>query len=354
MRDAYDVWLDNLLLPVTPSSMTIKTDNKNETVTLVDGGDINIVKTPGLTEVSFDFLVPALVYPFNKTDEYPIDIIQQLARFKLSKRPFYFRVIRQVPIGLESLDSGGNYNMYTRAEKTNSLLNLDSLNTVETSNSTSKLTASSKSTRELKTASGTKILTALAPIGEGVSNVTRKFKYTKGEVAYYIASFANIMAKNKAEKDLARAIEDVTAKAAAKRNNPTYSLFDQRMLVTIEDYSIKEDAEEYGFDFLVSITLKQYREYGTKIVMFSTDHTTATVTQTRAYEPVKTRFNYTTVKGDSLGKISKVYYGTEDYWENIKNENSSIIASYTWSSQELPAGLTLQIPAYNGGANPFV
>lgn len=40
-------------------------------------------------------------------------------------------------------------------------------------------------------------------------------------------------------------------------------LFDTNMLVSLEDYRISEDARE-GFDLLVDISLKQYREHGTR------------------------------------------------------------------------------------------
>ena len=56
--------LGNLLLPVTPGSLELKIDNKNETISLINDGDVNVLKRPGLTEISFDALLPNVEYPF--------------------------------------------------------------------------------------------------------------------------------------------------------------------------------------------------------------------------------------------------------------------------------------------------
>lgn len=56
------------------------------------------------------------------------------------------------------------------------------------------------------------------------------------------------------------------------------------MKVTLEDYKIIEDAEE-GFDAYADITLKQWKDYGTKKVTLQTDkngNVTGTAEQNRA------------------------------------------------------------------------
>lgn len=62
-------------------------------------------------------------------------------------------------------------------------------------------------------------------------------------------------------------------------------LFDTNMTVSLEDYKIDEDAAAQGYDLTVDIHLKQWREYGTKIIeiSFSAGDTTpqATVEQPR-------------------------------------------------------------------------
>lgn len=51
-------------MPIFPESISIKTGNLNKTMTLINEGEINIVKSPGLREFSFDLLLPNTLYPF--------------------------------------------------------------------------------------------------------------------------------------------------------------------------------------------------------------------------------------------------------------------------------------------------
>ena len=56
---AYKFYIAGKLLPVPPPTMTITINNQNERVSLVDDGEINIIKRPGLKELSFEVLLPA-------------------------------------------------------------------------------------------------------------------------------------------------------------------------------------------------------------------------------------------------------------------------------------------------------
>ena len=49
------------------------------------------------------------------------------------------------------------------------------------------------------------------------------------------------------------------------------------MLVSLEDYTIIEDAEKYGFDVGVSISLKEYRDYYTKVLSVKDKNNTNTL-----------------------------------------------------------------------------
>lgn len=60
----YYFYLGDMQLPVPPSSMTLTVNNKNETVNLINEGEVNILKTPGLSEISFEPLIPNIYYPF--------------------------------------------------------------------------------------------------------------------------------------------------------------------------------------------------------------------------------------------------------------------------------------------------
>ena len=61
---AYKLYLDGVLFPVAPSKVTVKINNQNETVTLINEGEANILKAAGLSDVEFDLLLPNTEYPF--------------------------------------------------------------------------------------------------------------------------------------------------------------------------------------------------------------------------------------------------------------------------------------------------
>lgn len=44
------------------------------------------------------------------------------------------------------------------------------------------------------------------------------------------------------------------------------NLYNATIKVTLEDFSVSEDAGEHGLDFLVSVNFKEYQTYSTKIV----------------------------------------------------------------------------------------
>lgn len=128
-------------------------------------------------------------------------------------------------------------------------------------------------------------------------------------------------------------------------------LFSTNMKVSMEDYTLTEDASK-GFDIIVKIKLKQYREYSTKTVNLAKEaeenetnsnlNTTvaavvpksevkkieATITEARSTEtsPEPTSpETYTVVKGDCLWNIAKKYYGDGSKYTVIYNENKDVV-----------------------------
>lgn len=65
---AYYFFINDMMLPVPPEKMTLKIQNKNKTINLINEGEVNIIKTPGLTEISFDARLPNASYPFANYD----------------------------------------------------------------------------------------------------------------------------------------------------------------------------------------------------------------------------------------------------------------------------------------------
>ncbi|MGE7916332.1 LysM peptidoglycan-binding domain-containing protein [Lysinibacillus xylanilyticus] len=211
----YNFFIDGVQFPVAPSEMTTKINGRNETIVLMNDGEVNVIKKPGLTDIEFEVLLPNVKYPFAV---YPNGFqpatfyLEKLEKLKFSDKPFRFIVNRMMP------------------------------------------------------------------------------------------------------------------------NNKL--LFDTNMTMTIEDYEIKESAED-GFDVTVSIQLKQYRAYGNKRIVIqpttkpsSTTNTTTTqkavVEQKRPTTGKDKPKTHTVVKGDTLWAIAKKYLGDgSKYTELAKLNNIS-------------------------------
>jgi LysM repeat protein len=215
--------MGKMLCPIAPSKLTIKIGNKNKTMTLINEGEVNILKQAGLTDVNFDLLLPNVKYPFAsyksgfKKAKYFLNEIEKL---KISKKPFQFIVTRLLPNG----------NM----------------------------------------------------------------------------------------------------------------LFDTDMKVSLENYEIKESANE-GFDVVVSVKLKQYRTFGTKTCNIVSENTVS-VEDTRptdnSPEP-STNKTYTIVVGDTLCGIAKKFYGDGSKYTVIYEANKDKIKN----PNVIRAGQVLTIPA---------
>lgn len=96
----YIFYLDGILVPITPSSITTKINNKNKVVTLINDGDFNILKEEGLKEFTFDMCLPAYKYPFARGVLLPINYyLNMLSFLKNSKKPFRFIVVREGAVG---------------------------------------------------------------------------------------------------------------------------------------------------------------------------------------------------------------------------------------------------------------
>lgn len=207
---SYYFYLGKTLLPVAPEKLTLKINGANKNYTLINEGEINILKTPGLTDIEFDALLPNVKYPFAKYKsgfQKAKHYLEQIKEYIANKESFQFIVSRQMP---------------------------------------------------------------------------------NGSV-----------------------------------------LHNTNMTVALESYSIKEDAKNNGLDTEVSIKLKQYRDYGTKtctVTIKQEAPAVATETTQPVEDPPKAESQtYTVVKGDSLWKIAKKYYGDGSKYPTIYQANTDKI-----------------------------
>ena len=209
----YNVYLGNMLCPVAPEKIQLKVSNKNKTMVLMNGGEINIIKDAGLSEISFSLLLPNSQYPFavyKSGFERAGFFLEQIEKLKLEKKPFQFIIVRQFPDG--------------------------------------------------------------------------------------------------------------------KR------LYNTNIKVSLEDYQIEDNAND-GFDVRVSVRLKQYRDYGTKVCEIGSGSGSSTVSapaQPRPAEsspaPVGQNKTYRVVKGDCMWLIAQKFYGNGNLYERIYEANKSVLA----------------------------
>jgi LysM repeat protein len=105
-------------------------------------------------------------------------------------------------------------------------------------------------------------------------------------------------------------------------------LFDTNIKVSLEDYKIDEDASN-GQALNVTITLKQYKDYGTKRVNIvqkvNKAVASASVTKARPTETAPKQKTYTVKSGDTLWNIAKKNLGNGSRYTEIFNLNKSKI-----------------------------
>ena len=100
----YKMYIGGVLFPVTPGKISYKINGMNETTDLINGGEVNIIKTTGLTDITIDeILLPvSQPYPFasykngfNSAWHY----LDKLETWKKRKKPVKFKITRQSPNG---------------------------------------------------------------------------------------------------------------------------------------------------------------------------------------------------------------------------------------------------------------
>jgi LysM repeat protein len=103
---AYKMYLDGVLMPVTPSKVQVKVGSQNNSLTLISGEEINVLKSPGLSTVSFELLLPQVSYPFSFSERQSADYYLSLfERLKTGKAPFQWILNRARPDGTSLFSS---------------------------------------------------------------------------------------------------------------------------------------------------------------------------------------------------------------------------------------------------------
>lgn len=106
MYNGYGFYMDGMLLPVTPPSLKISVGSTNKTVTLINEGEINILKSPSLSEITFEARFPSRKYPFSRDEAHTFDYYyEKFMKLKNDKKPFHFIVLRHTPSGVPTWDT---------------------------------------------------------------------------------------------------------------------------------------------------------------------------------------------------------------------------------------------------------
>lgn len=202
---------DVLTFPITPPELTIKVGSNNKTVTLINEGDINILKSPSLIEVEFEARFPMRQYPYAREFHEFQTYYDKFKDLKENKKSFRFIVARTTPKG--------------------------------------------------------------------------------------------------------------------------YCTWDTNLLMALEEFELKESADE-GDDVIVSIKLKQFKEYGVKTIKLpvnssqgNTESTTTSTSNTSRNNENKSDSSqeYTVKSGDCLWNIAKKFYGNGAKWKKIYEANKTVI-----------------------------
>lgn len=87
---SYKFILADNILPVTPKEMKIKINNKNKTIDIINLGEANILKMPGLSTIEFEFVAPAFQYPYVTNYQPQGFYYYLLEKLKVEQKPFIF------------------------------------------------------------------------------------------------------------------------------------------------------------------------------------------------------------------------------------------------------------------------
>ncbi len=102
MAKGYSIFLNDVQYPIVPESIETTINNQNETINLINDDEVNVLRKAGLTEITFELILPQVRYPFA---QYPKGFqrasfyLDKLEKLKTSKKPFIYILTRSTPSG---------------------------------------------------------------------------------------------------------------------------------------------------------------------------------------------------------------------------------------------------------------
>lgn len=183
-----------ITLPITPEELEIKIGSNNKVVTLINEGDVNILKSPSLVEFEFDARFPMRQYPYSRPVLNFETYLNKFTELKTNKQAFTFSVVRRTPDGAngtwgttrvvsledlkvkESADEGDDVILSFKLKeyKTFGVATIQTPNSAPTSTSTSNTSRSTTNNTGLPT-------THTVQKGDCLWNISKKY-YGKGSI----------------------------------------------------------------------------------------------------------------------------------------------------------------------------
>ena len=93
-----------ILLPVTPSEIKTKMGNRNKMVYILNFGEMNLAKKPGLQEIRFTALLPGRMYSFVQTEDgfhEPEYFLNCFKEYKAAAKPVQLILFRRLADGTQ-------------------------------------------------------------------------------------------------------------------------------------------------------------------------------------------------------------------------------------------------------------
>ena len=102
----YKLYIGGVLFPITPGKISIKINDKDQTISLIKEGEVNLLKSPGLSDISIpELLLPVQRYPFSQPDTKtePAFYMEKLKTWKRKKKVVKIKLLRDERTTLELL-----------------------------------------------------------------------------------------------------------------------------------------------------------------------------------------------------------------------------------------------------------
>jgi LysM repeat protein len=199
MTNGYDFYFDTpyglLTFPITPSELTINVGSNNEVISLINEGDVNILKSPSLIEVEFEARFPMRKYPYSRNVSSFQTYHDVFKKLKEDKKSFRFIVARTTPRGARTWDTNllmalESYEIEESADEGDDVLITFELKqykeygvkTIKLPSSTSnksKSTSTSTSKKKRTSKKSTSTKTYVVKRGDCLWNIAKKY-YGKG------------------------------------------------------------------------------------------------------------------------------------------------------------------------------